>query len=97
MWGLAWAEIGHRVRIEAEIVAAGGVRVGVVDADVGAGDGLAVVEAAGGTVAAVVGVGTKTPIWPPISAADFSDFADKKLERAAINRCGLFSFTSRRG
>ena len=58
MSALAWAEIGRRVRIEAEIVAAEGALAAVVVAGVaGAGDVL-VVEAAGGTAAVVV-VGTK--------------------------------------
>jgi hypothetical protein len=67
MWVLAWAGIVHRVRIEAEIVAAAGVLAEVVVAgDAGVGDGLAVVGAAGGTAAGVaVVVGTR-------STADFS-------------------------
>jgi hypothetical protein len=84
MWVRAWAAIGRRVRIEAEIVAAVGVRAAVVAAgDAGVGDVLAVEGAAGGTAAAVVG-----DTRAPISAADFSDFADNKV---ATQRCGLFS------
>jgi hypothetical protein len=64
---LAWVGIGRRVLIEAEIVAAAGVLAEVVVAgDAGVRDGLAVVGAAGGTVAGVVVVvGTR-------STADFS-------------------------
>lgn len=62
LWRLAWAEIGRRAPIEAEIAAAAGVLAGVVVAagDVGAVDVLeAAVGAADGTVAAVVVVGTR--------------------------------------
>jgi hypothetical protein len=72
------AEIGRRVRIEAEIVAAAGVQAAVAgDVDAGAVDGRVVVGAGDGTGAAAGADGTRAPIRAPISAADFADCADK--------------------
>lgn len=67
MLALVWAEIGRRVLIEAEIVAAAGVLAEVVVGDAGVADVLAVEGAVDGTVGVVVG-GINTPT----SAADFS-------------------------